>query len=69
MKADPVLKRIPIIVLTVSDAESDITKSYQLNASCYLSKPGELDAFESLMKGVSDFWLTSARLPPPAPVV
>jgi two-component system, chemotaxis family, response regulator Rcp1 len=68
IKADPVLKTIPTIILTISDAESDIDKSYELHASCYLSKPGQLDAFESLMKSVSDFWLTSARLPPQTPV-
>ncbi|MGB6200871.1 MAG: response regulator [Candidatus Acidiferrales bacterium] len=64
IKADAVLRMIPTIILTTSDAEADITKSYQLQASCYLSKPGQLDAFETLMKSVSDFWLTSATLPP-----
>ena len=64
IKADEVLKTIPTIILTTSDAEPDIAKSYQLQANCYLSKPGQLDAFENLMKSVSEFWLKSATLPP-----
>jgi chemotaxis family two-component system response regulator Rcp1 len=57
------LKSIPTIVLTTSDAEADIVKSYQLQANCYLSKPVQLDAFENLMRSISDFWLTKVRLP------
>jgi CheY-like chemotaxis protein len=50
-------------VLTTSEFEGDIVKSYQLQANCYLSKPVQLDAFESLVKSINDFWLTIARLP------
>jgi len=57
------LKRIPTVILTTSDAESDIVMSYQLQANCYLSKPVGLDEFESLVKSINDFWLTRARLP------
>jgi two-component system, chemotaxis family, response regulator Rcp1 len=46
-----------------SDAEADIVKSYQLQANCYLSKPVQLDAFESLVKSINDFWLIKAKLP------
>jgi chemotaxis family two-component system response regulator Rcp1 len=67
IKADNSLKTIPTIILTVSDAESDIAKSYELNASCYLTKPGQLEEFEKLVKSVSDFWLKNARLPPQSP--
>ena len=63
VKADDRLKTIPIIILTTSDAEADIVKSYQLQANCYLSKPVQLDAFESLVKSINDFWLTKAKLP------
>jgi chemotaxis family two-component system response regulator Rcp1 len=63
LKADPSLKTIPIIILTTSDAEADILKSYQLQANCYLSKPVQLDAFESLLKSVNDFWLMKVKLP------
>jgi two-component system, chemotaxis family, response regulator Rcp1 len=64
IKADPDLKTIPTIILTTSAAEADIAKSYQLHANCYLSKPVQLDAFESLVKSINDFWLTKVKLPP-----
>src|SRR6185436_3189889 len=63
IKADGDLKTIPTIILTTSEAEADITKSYQLQANCFLSKPVQLDAFESLVKSINDFWLTKAKLP------
>lgn len=63
VKADPWLKTIPIIVLTTSEAEPDIVQSYKLMANCYLTKPGEWKEFESLVKSLNDFWLTSVTLP------
>jgi CheY-like chemotaxis protein len=63
IKADESLKMIPIIILTTSDAEADILKSYQLQANCYLTKPVQLDAFENLVKTFNDFWLTMVKLP------
>jgi chemotaxis family two-component system response regulator Rcp1 len=63
IKADDRLKTIPTIILTTSVAEADIVKSYQLQANCYLSKPVQLEAFESLVKSINDFWLTKVRLP------
>ena len=63
IKADGSLKTIPTVILTTSEAEADIVESYQLHANCYLSKPGLLDAFESLVKSINDFWLTKAKLP------
>ena len=63
VKADDRLKTIPIIILTTSEAESDIVTSYQLQANCYLSKPVQLDAFEGLVKSINDFWLIKAKLP------
>ena len=63
IKADGSLKTIPVIILTTSVAEVDIVKSYQLQANCYLSKPVQLDAFESLVKSINDFWLTKVKLP------
>jgi len=63
IKADEGLRTIPTIILTTSEAEADITKSYQLRANCFLSKPVELEAFESLVKSINDFWLTKAKLP------
>jgi two-component system, chemotaxis family, response regulator Rcp1 len=63
VKADSDLKTIPTIILTTSEAEADIMKSYQLQANCYLTKPVQLEAFEALVKSINDFWLTTARLP------
>jgi two-component system, chemotaxis family, response regulator Rcp1 len=63
IKADDGLKTIPTVILTTSESEADICKSYELQANCYLSKPVQLDAFESLVKSINDFWLTRAKLP------
>ena len=63
IKADEGLKTIPTVILTTSEAESDIMKSYQLQANVYLSKPVQLEAFENLVKSINDFWLTKAKLP------
>jgi two-component system, chemotaxis family, response regulator Rcp1 len=63
IKEDDALKTIPTVILTTSDAEADIVKSYQLQANCYLSKPVQLDAFETLVKSINDFWLIKVKLP------
>ena len=63
IKKDEGLKTIPIVILTTSEAEADIVNSYQLQANCYLSKPVQLDAFQSLVKSIKDFWLTKVKLP------
>jgi chemotaxis family two-component system response regulator Rcp1 len=63
IKDDEDLKTIPTVILTTSDAEVDIVKSYELQANCYLSKPVQLDAFETLVRSISDFWLTKVKLP------
>jgi two-component system, chemotaxis family, response regulator Rcp1 len=64
IKEDVDLKTIPTVILTTSDAEIDIVKSYQLQANCYLSKPVQLQAFETLVKSINEFWLTAVKLPP-----
>jgi two-component system, chemotaxis family, response regulator Rcp1 len=63
IKEDDSLKLIPTVILTTSDAEKDIVKSYQLQANCYLTKPVQLDAFENLVTSINDFWLTKVKLP------
>jgi len=63
IKKDESLKTIPTVILTTSDAEGDIAKSYRLQANCYLTKPVQLTAFEALVKSINDFWLTKAKLP------
>jgi diguanylate cyclase (GGDEF)-like protein/PAS domain S-box-containing protein len=63
IKDDADLKTIPTVVLTTSDTEIDVARAYELNASFYISKPVSLDAFESVMRGFNDFWLTKIKLP------
>src|SRR5277367_4054054 len=63
IKKDEILKTIPTVILTTSGSEEDIAVSYRLQANCYLVKPVQLDAFETLVKSINDFWLTKARLP------
>ena len=55
--------KILIPILTISDGEVHIVKSYQLQATCYHTKPGQLDVFESLVKSTHDFWLIKVHLP------
>jgi len=64
IKDDEDLKTIPTVILTTSESEVDIVKSYQLQANCYLCKPVQLEAFEALVKSINDFWLTTVHLPP-----
>jgi CheY-like chemotaxis protein len=63
IKSDDSLKSIPTVILSTSDAETDIANSYKLQANCYLSKPVQLDEFENLVKSVTEFWLTKVKLP------
>jgi CheY-like chemotaxis protein len=63
IKSDEGLKSIPTVILTTSDAESDIVRSYQLQANAYLAKPVQLEAFESIVRSINDFWLMKVRLP------
>jgi two-component system, chemotaxis family, response regulator Rcp1 len=63
IKEDVDLKTIPTVILTTSDAEMDVARSYLLQANCYLNKPVQLEAFEELVKSINDFWLTEVKLP------
>lgn len=63
IKSDPVLKTIPVVILTTSQADQDITKSYELSANCYISKPVDLDQFIFIVKSIESFWLTVVTLP------
>jgi len=65
IKGDDVLRTIPTIILTTSDAEADIDLSYRLQANSYLRKPVQLDRFEKLIQAVDAFWLIEAKLPKP----
>ena len=64
LKTDDELKRIPVVILTTSQAEEDILRSYNLHANCYITKPVDLDQFISVVRSIEDFWLTVVKLPP-----
>ena len=64
IKADPELRRIPVVVLSSSDAERDIVRSYDLHANCYVTKPVDLNQFITIVKLIEEFWLTIVMLPP-----
>jgi CheY-like chemotaxis protein len=64
MKADVELRRIPVVVLTTSQAEQDIMRSYDLHANCYITKPVDLDRFISVVKSIEEYWCSVVTLPP-----
>jgi CheY-like chemotaxis protein len=63
IKADPALAKIPVVIFTTSQADSDITRSYKLGANCYLKKPGNLPEFIAVVQSMAKFWLGFASLP------
>lgn len=63
IKADSGLRSIPTVILTTSEADTDVLTSYELNANAYLRKPVSLAAFEALVRSINDFWLTNVVLP------
>ena len=65
IKGDPDLRRIPVVILTTSEAEEDVLRAYNLNANCYITKPVDLGQFLKVVRSIEDFWLTVVRLPPP----
>ena len=63
IKTDDLLKRIPVVVLTTSNAEQDIMKSYNLHVNCYINKPVDFEKFFDIIQKIEEFWLTTAILP------
>ena len=63
IKADPDLKRIPVVVLTTSMAEQDVLQTYNLHANCYIKKPIDFGEFMKVVKSIENFWLTIVVLP------
>jgi chemotaxis family two-component system response regulator Rcp1 len=63
IKSDPDLKRIPVVILTISKDEEDVLKSYNLHANCFITKPIDLGQFMKVVKAIEDFWLTIVKLP------
>jgi two-component system response regulator len=64
IKADDFLKKIPVVILTMSRAEEDILKSYALHANCYITKPVDMDQFIKIVRSIENFWFSIVRLPP-----
>ena len=63
IKEDESLKTIPVVVLTTSDADEDILKSYKLQAACFVTKPVDFAQFQKIVNSLSNFWFTVVRLP------
>jgi len=63
IKVDELLKHIPVVVVTSSQAEQDVLKAYNLHANCYITKPVDLEQFINVVKSIEDFWLVVVRLP------
>lgn len=63
VKSDAELRRIPVAVLTTSDADDDVTRTYDLHANCFVTKPLELDDFLTRVQAIESFWLGITRLP------
>jgi two-component system, chemotaxis family, response regulator Rcp1 len=66
VKGSPELDSIPIIILTTSQSEEDVIKSYKLQASCYVTKPIDLEHFVKVIRSLDDFWFTAVKFPPGA---
>ncbi|MBX9693643.1 MAG: response regulator [Cyanobacteria bacterium] len=64
LKEDPKLKTIPVVILTTSQSEEDILRSYKLQASCYVTKPIDFEQFTKIIKSIDCFWLSAVRYPP-----
>lgn len=63
LKSDPALKKIPVVVLTTSAADTDVLKCYDLGANCYITKPVDFEQFQRIIKVIDEFWLTIVKLP------
>ena len=63
VKADPALKRIPVVVLTTSRAEEDVLRAYDLHANCYVTKPVDLAQFMKIVAQIDEFWVRVVTLP------
>ena len=64
VKSDETLKKIPIVILTTSDHEEDVLRSYNLHANCYITKPLDFNQFRKVIESINNFWLSLVKLPP-----
>lgn len=65
IKQDESLRRIPVVILTSSQAEADVLSAYDLHANCYITKPVDLAQFLTVVQAIESFWVTIVTLPPP----
>jgi len=63
IKADPLLRSIPVVIVTSSHAEEDILRSYNTHANCYVTKPVDLEKFVAVVRAIEEFWVTIVKLP------
>ena len=63
IKADPDLRRIPVMVVSSSSADRDLNKAYNLHANCYITKPGDLERFQNMIRSIEHFWFHIVTLP------
>ena len=63
IKSDESFRGIPVVILTTSDAQNDVARSYDLQASCYITKPVDLKQFTAVVKGIKEFWLCLVKFP------
>jgi two-component system, chemotaxis family, response regulator Rcp1 len=63
IKSHDLLRRIPVVVLSSSDSEKDVTSCYQLGANCYIAKPGDLQAYRAVVRSLKEFWIGKVTLP------
>lgn len=64
IKSEEDLRHIPVVIMTISQAEEDILKTYKLHANCYITKPIDLTEFIKVIKSIEDFWFSIVKLPP-----
>lgn len=64
VKEENNLRRIPVVILTTSEADEDIMKTYNLHANCYITKPVDMNQFIKVVKSIGDFWFSIVKLPP-----
>jgi two-component system response regulator len=64
IKSDEVLKHIPVVIMTISQADEDILRSYNLHANCYVTKPIDLAQFTRVIRSIENFWFSVVKLPP-----
>jgi chemotaxis family two-component system response regulator Rcp1 len=64
IKGNSSLQTIPVVILTTSESEADILKSYMLHANCYITKPVNLEGFLKVVKSIDNFWLSVVKFPP-----